>query len=98
MDGEALGLIETRGFVAALEAADVMVKAANVKLTSKNYAGSGLVEVEIKGDVGAVKAAVEAGSAAAWEGRPPRSRSGRSRRAPRSAWSRSGRPCSRSSN
>lgn len=65
MDGEALGLIETRGFVAALEAADAMVKAANVKLTSKNYAGSGLVEVEVKGDVGAVKAAVDAGAAAA---------------------------------
>jgi microcompartment protein CcmL/EutN len=65
MNGEALGLIETRGFVAALEAADAMVKAANVKLVSKNYAGSGLVEVEVKGDVGAVKAAVDAGAAAA---------------------------------
>ena len=65
MNGEALGLIETRGFVAALEAADAMVKAANVRLTSRNYAGSGMVEVEIKGDVGAVKAAVDAGSAAA---------------------------------
>ena len=65
MNGEALGLIETRGFVAALEAADAMVKAANVKLTSKNYAGSGMVEVEVKGDVGAVKAAVDAGAAAA---------------------------------
>jgi len=65
MNGEALGLIETRGFVAALEAADAMVKAANVRLTSKNYAGSGMVEVEIRGDVGAVKAAVDAGAAAA---------------------------------
>jgi microcompartment protein CcmL/EutN len=65
MDGQALGLIETRGFVAALEAADAMLKAANVKLTSKNYAGSGLVEVEVKGDVGAVKAAVDSGAAAA---------------------------------
>ena len=65
MSGEALGLIETRGFVAALEAADAMVKAANVKLTSKNYAGSGMVEVEVRGDVGAVKAAVDAGAAAA---------------------------------
>ncbi len=65
MNGEALGLIETRGFVAALEAADAMVKAANVKLTSKNYAGSGMVEVEVRGDVGAVKAAVDAGAAAA---------------------------------
>ena len=65
MSGEALGLIETRGFVAALEAADAMVKAANVKLTSKNYAGSGMVEIEVKGDVGAVKAAVDAGAEAA---------------------------------
>jgi len=58
MSGEALGLIETRGYVAALEAADAMVKAANVRLTSKNYA-------EVKGDVGAVKAAIDAGAAAA---------------------------------
>ena len=65
MNGEALGLIETRGLVAALEAADAMLKAANVKLTSKNYAGSGMVEVEVRGDVGAVKAAVDAGAAAA---------------------------------
>ncbi|TET49552.1 MAG: BMC domain-containing protein [Actinomycetota bacterium] len=65
MNGEALGLIETRGLVAAVEAADAMVKAANVKLTSKNYAGSGMVEVEVTGDVGAVKAAVDAGAAAA---------------------------------
>ena len=65
MNGEALGLIETMGFVAALEAADAMVKAANVKLTSKNYAGGGMVEVEVRGDVGAVKAAVDAGAAAA---------------------------------
>jgi ethanolamine utilization protein EutM len=65
MSGEALGLIETRGYVAALEAADAMVKAANVRLTSKNYAGSGMVEVEVKGDVGAVKAAIDAGAAAA---------------------------------
>ena len=65
MNGEALGLIETRGLVAALEAADAMLKAANVKLTGKNYAGSGMVEVEVKGDVGAVKAAVDAGAAAA---------------------------------
>jgi len=65
MNGEALGLIETRGLVAAVEAADAMVKAANVKLVAKNYAGSGMVEVEVTGDVGAVKAAVDAGAAAA---------------------------------
>ena len=65
MDGQALGLIETVGFVAALEAADAMLKAANVKLTSRNYAGGGLVEVEVKGDVGAVKAAVDTGAEAA---------------------------------
>ncbi len=62
---EAMGLIETRGFVAAVEAADAMVKAANVRLVSKEYAGSGLVTITVKGDVGAVKAAVDAGSAAA---------------------------------
>lgn len=65
MINEALGLIETRGLVGAIEAADAMLKAANVTLVGKNYAGSGLVEVEVKGDVGAVKAAVEAGSTAA---------------------------------
>lgn len=65
MNGEALGLIETRGLVAAVEAADAMVKAANVKLVAKNYAGSGMVEVEVTGDVGAVKAALDAGAAAA---------------------------------
>ena len=58
MNGEALGLIETRGLVAAVEAADTMVKAAN-------YAGSGMVEIEVTGDVGAVKAAIDAGAAAA---------------------------------
>jgi ethanolamine utilization protein EutM len=65
MNGEALGLIETRGLVGAVEAADAMLKAANVTLIAKNYAGGGLVEVEVAGDVGAVKAAVEAGSEAA---------------------------------
>ena len=65
MNGEALGLIETRGLIAAVEAADTMVKAANVKLTAKNYAGSGMVEIEVTGDVGAVKAAIDAGAAAA---------------------------------
>jgi len=62
---EAMGLIETRGLVAAIEAADAMVKAANVRLISKEYAGSGLVTITVKGDVGAVKAAVDAGAAAA---------------------------------
>ena len=62
---EAMGLIETRGLVAAIEAADSMVKAANVKLVSKEYAGSGLVTITVRGDVGAVKAAVDAGAAAA---------------------------------
>ncbi|MBN1299041.1 MAG: BMC domain-containing protein [Actinobacteria bacterium] len=62
---EAMGLIETRGLVSAIEAADAMVKAANVRLVSKEYAGSGLVTMTVKGDVGAVKAAVDAGAAAA---------------------------------
>jgi ethanolamine utilization protein EutM len=63
--GEALGFIETRGLVAAIEAADSMVKAANVKLVGYRAIGSGLVCVVVSGDVGAVRAAVDAGSAAA---------------------------------
>lgn len=62
---EALGMIETRGLVAAIEAADAMVKAANVHLIGKEYVGGGLVTVMVRGDVGAVKAAVESGSTAA---------------------------------
>ena len=62
---EALGMVETRGLVAAIEAADAMVKAANVVLIGSEKNGSGLVSVMVRGDVGAVKAAVEAGSAAA---------------------------------
>ena len=62
---EALGMVETRGLVAAIEAADAMVKAANVELIGTEKIGSGLVSVMVRGDVGAVKAAVEAGSAAA---------------------------------
>ena len=62
---EALGMIETRGLVAAIEAADAMVKAANVVLIGSEKIGSGLVSVMVRGDVGAVKAAVEAGGAAA---------------------------------
>ena len=59
------GFIETRGLVAAIEAADAMVKAANVTLSGKKMIGGGLVPVVIEGDVGAVKAAVDAGAAAA---------------------------------
>ena len=62
---EALGMVETRGLVAAIEAADAMVKAANVELIGTEKIGSGLVSVMVRGDVGAVKAATESGSAAA---------------------------------
>ena len=62
---EALGMVETRGLVAAIEAADAMVKAANVTLIGSEKIGSGLVSVMVRGDVGAVKAAVEAGGDAA---------------------------------
>lgn len=65
MAGEAIGLIETRGLVGGVEAADAMVKAANVKLVGQERIGGGLVTVIVKGDVGAVKAAVDAGAAAA---------------------------------
>ena len=65
MAGEAIGLIETRGLVGAIEAADAMVKAANVKLMGQERIGGGLVTVIVKGDVGAVKAAVDSGAAAA---------------------------------
>lgn len=57
---EAIGLVETKGLVAAIEAADAMVKAANVRLISKEYVGSQLVTVIVTGEVGAVKAATEA--------------------------------------
>ena len=62
---EALGLIETKGLVGAIEAADAMVKAANVVLVGKEQIGYGLVTVMVRGDVGAVKAATEAGAEAA---------------------------------
>ena len=65
MVSEALGMVETRGLVAAIEAADAMVKAANVQLIGTEKIGSGLVSVMVRGDVGAVKSATEAGSAAA---------------------------------
>ena len=59
---EALGMIETKGYVAALAAADAMVKAANVTIVGREEVGDGLVAVVIQGDVGAVKAATEAGA------------------------------------
>ncbi|MBR3994940.1 MAG: BMC domain-containing protein [Clostridia bacterium] len=65
MAQESLGMIETRGLTAAIEAADAMVKAAEVTLVGTEKIGSGLVSVMVRGDVGAVKAAVEAGTAAA---------------------------------
>jgi len=61
----ALGMIETKGLVGAVEAADAMVKAANVQLIGKTQIGAGLVTVMVRGDVGAVKAATDAGAAAA---------------------------------
>jgi ethanolamine utilization protein EutM len=65
MAKEALGLIETRGLVGSIEAADAMVKAAQVELLGQDRIGGGLVTVMVRGDVGAVKAATDAGAAAA---------------------------------
>ncbi|WP_318531057.1 BMC domain-containing protein [Levilactobacillus cerevisiae] len=65
MMNNALGMIETKGLVASIEAADAMVKAANVEMMGQEKIGSGLVTVMVRGDVGAVKAAVDAGVAAA---------------------------------
>ena len=65
MTQQALGLVETRGLVAAIEAADSMLKAAHVELVGSERIGSGLVTIMVQGDVGAVKAAVEAGASAA---------------------------------
>ena len=62
---DALGMIETKGLVASIEAADAMVKAANVYLIGREQVGGGLVTVMVRGDVGAVKAATDAGAAAA---------------------------------
>ena len=62
---QALGMIETKGLVGSVEAADAMVKAANVKLIGKVHVGGGLVTVMVRGDVGAVKSATDAGAAAA---------------------------------
>ena len=69
---QALGMIETKGLVASIEAADAMVKAANVTLIGKEHVGGGLVTVMVRGDVGAVKAATDAGAAAAtgWPAAP----------------------------
>jgi ethanolamine utilization protein EutM len=65
MSRDALGLVETRGLIGSIEAADAMVKTANVDLTGKEYIGAAYVTVLVRGDVGAVKAAVDAGAAAA---------------------------------
>ena len=65
MNSEALGMIETKGLVGSIEAADAMVKAANVTLIGKEHVGGGLVTVLVRGDGGAVKAATDAGAAAA---------------------------------
>ncbi|MGM0111256.1 propanediol utilization protein PduA [Enterococcus sp. DIV0187] len=62
---DALGMVETKGFIGAVEAADAMVKSANVQLVGYQQIGSGLVTVLVRGDVGAVKSATDAGSAAA---------------------------------
>ena len=65
MTMEALGMVETKGLIGSIEAADAMVKAANVVLIGKEYIGAGYVTVMVRGDVGAVKAATDAGAAAA---------------------------------
>jgi ethanolamine utilization protein EutM len=65
MSLEALGMVETKGLIGSVEAADAMVKAANVVLVGKEYIGAGYVTVMVRGDVGAVKAATDAGAAAA---------------------------------
>ena len=65
MELQALGMVETKGLIGAIEAADAMVKAASVALMGKEQIGAGLVTVMVRGDVGAVKAAVDAGAAAA---------------------------------
>lgn len=64
-EGTALGMVETKGLIGSVEAADAMVKAASVHLVGKVHVGGGIVTVLVRGDVGAVKAATDAGSAAA---------------------------------
>lgn len=65
IEGQALGFVETIGLVAATEAADAMVKAANVEIVTRQQPGGGYTTIIVRGDVGAVKAAIEAGAAAA---------------------------------
>lgn len=65
MSSEALGMVETKGLVASIEAADAMVKSANVQVVGKVHVGGGIVTVLVRGDVGAVKAATESGATAA---------------------------------
>lgn len=65
MNSDALGMVETKGLIGSIEAADAMVKAANVTLIGRELVGGGLVTVMVRGDVGAVKAATDAGAAAA---------------------------------
>jgi len=65
MSRDALGMVETKGFIGSVEAADAMVKAAKVDLVATEYIGAGYVTVMVRGDVGAVKAATDAGAAAA---------------------------------
>lgn len=65
MKSDALGMVETRGLIGSIEAADAMVKAANVTLVGKEKVGGGIITVMVRGDVGAVKAATDAGAAAA---------------------------------
>lgn len=65
MKSDALGMVETKGLIGSIEAADAMVKAANVTLVGKELVGGGIVTVMVRGDVGAVKAATDAGAAAA---------------------------------
>jgi microcompartment protein CcmL/EutN len=65
MKSDALGMVETKGLIGSIEAADAMVKAANVTLVGKELVGGGIVTVMVRGDVGAVKASTDAGAAAA---------------------------------
>ena len=81
MASEALGMVETRGLIGSVEAADAMVKAANVVLVGKEYIGAGYVTVLVRGDVGAVKAATDAGR----RGRAARRRAGLGPRDPAAA-------------
>ena len=80
MKYDALGMIETKGLVASIEAADAMVKAANVTLIGKEKVGGGLITVLVRGDVGAVKAATDAGAAAPFQRMPASAHPWRSHR------------------